>query len=396
MRAIPVKEGLWQICAVDWNIREFHGYSTYKGTTYNSYLALGEKKTLFDGSKKEFADDFLSEISQITDPSSIDYLVINHAEPDHSGALPAIIEKVKPEKIFCSETGKKTLLAHYHNASWPFEVVKDGQEFDIGGRSVQFLETRMLHWPDSCFSYLKEDGVLISSDAFGQHWATSGRFDDEVELGELLHHAAKYYANIIFPYSPMVVKVMERLKSLNLPIEIIAPDHGLMWRKNIPAVLNSYGKWSRQELRDKAVVFYDTMWKSTEKMANALMEGLMEQGFEVEMMSMKRNHRSDVITEILDAKVIAAGSPTLNNGLLPTIYDMLYYMKGLKPRGRIGGVFGSYGWSGESVQLMKSILESFGTEVIEPNIRVNYVPVRADLENCRQLGRNLALRAKNI
>ena len=358
MQPVEVKEGIHWVGAVDWGIRDFHGYSTEKGTTYNAFLVTDEKTTLFDTVKSGFRDDLLRGIRRLAAPEQIDYLVVNHVEMDHSGSLPEILEIVKPEKLFCSPKGKQALLDHFHREDWPYEVVESGQEISLGRRTVRFIETRMLHWPDSMFSYLVEDRVLISSDAFGQHWATSERFDDEVEQAELLHHAAKYYANILLLYSPLVRKLLAEVRKQELEIDVIAPDHGLIWRSGSREILAAYDRWSRQEATAKALVIYDTMWKSTAAMAHAIAEGLVEAGVRVRLLDLAVSHRSDVVTEALDAKALIFGSSTLNNMMLPRMADMLNYLGGLRPTGKIGAAFGSYGWSGEAVKQISSAMEA--------------------------------------
>ena len=230
MYSVEVKKDVHWVGAVDWSIRDFHGYTTYKGTTYNSYLLMDDKITLFDSVKKGFTGDMYHRIFQHTPPEKIDYLVVNHVEPDHSGSLPEVMERIKPEKLFCSTMGKKALLAHYHREDWPYEVVKSGDTVSTGKYDISFLETRMLHWPDSMFSYLPHGKLLISSDAFGHHWATSQRFDDEVNFNELMAHAAKYFANILNLYSPLILKLLNQVKEMGLEIDTIAPDHGIIWR----------------------------------------------------------------------------------------------------------------------------------------------------------------------
>lgn len=231
MQPVEVKKDIYWVGAIDWNIRDFHGYSTPKGTTYNAFLVKDDKITLFDVVKKPFKDDLVQNVKRLG-VEKLDYLVVNHVEMDHSGALPEVIEVLRPERIVCSPAGKKALIDHYHREDWPFEVVETGQELSLGKRTVQFLETRMLHWPDSMMSYIEEDRLLISSDGFGQHWATSERFDDEVNQEELLAHAAKYYANILLLFSPLVQKLIAKVQELGLQIDMIAPDHGLIWRSD--------------------------------------------------------------------------------------------------------------------------------------------------------------------
>ncbi len=395
MHPVEVKKGIYCVGAVDWNIRDFHGYSTMKGSTYNAYLVMDEKITLFDTVKKPFVNDLICNISRIVDPKKIDYLVVNHVERDHSGAAPEIIDLIQPEKVICSAVGKKTLIDHFHREDWPFEVVETGKTMSLGTRTVQFIETRMLHWPDSMFSYLKEDRLLISSDAFGQHWATSQRFDDEVNMEELLHHAAKYYANILLLYSPLVQKLLANVQKMGLEIDMIAPDHGLIWRSHPGKIIEAYDTWSRQQAKDKAVIVYDTMWHATEQLANAIADGLVQEGIEVKLFDLKLNHRSDVITEILDARAVVVGSSTLNNGMLPLVADMLCYMKGLRPADKIGFAFGSYGWSGEAVKLITDMLGEMKIKVVDDGIRVKFTPTHEDFKKCAELGRKVGQEIKN-
>ncbi len=395
MSSVMVKEGIYWVGVVDWNLREFHGYSTLRGTTYNAYLVLDEKVVLFDTVKEEFWEQLLANISKIIDPKRIDWIVVNHVEMDHSGALPKLVELVKPEKVICSEKGKEALIKHFHREDWPFHVVKSGEELSLGKRRVRFFETRMLHWPDSMLSYLVEDKVLISQDAFGQHYATSKRFDDEVEEAYLMEEAAKYFANILMPYSGLVKRLIEQLEGLGLPIEIIAPDHGVIWRNPIK-IIEAYRKWSQAKKVPKVLVVYDTMWHSTEKMALAIAQGVMDEGVECKVANLRLSHRSEVIAEILDAKAIAIGSPTLNNGVLPSVADFLSYMKGLRPNDLIGLAFGSYGWSGESVDIIKRELQSMKVQLIHEGIKVNFVPSEEDLKKCRELGKVLASQVKGL
>uniref|UniRef100_A0A831ZU55 MBL fold metallo-hydrolase n=1 Tax=Desulfacinum infernum TaxID=35837 RepID=A0A831ZU55_9BACT len=394
MAPVAIKDNIFNVGVVDWDIRDFHGYSTYKGTTYNAYLVVDDKITLFDTVKKPFKNDLLQNIAKITDPQKIDYLVVNHVEMDHSGSIPEVIEAVKPQKVFCSPMGKKALEAHFGSHAWPLEVVENGREISLGRRTVRFLETRMLHWPDSMFSYIPQDRLLISSDAFGQHWATSETFDDEVALTELLRHAAKYYANILLPYSPLVRKLLAAVGEMKLDIDMIAPDHGLIWRSRPEAILKAYDDWSLQKAERKALIIYDTMWHSTEKMAHAVASGLADEGVSYKLLHLKRNHRSDILTEVLDSKALIFGSPTLNNGMLPTMADILCYLKGLKPTGKIGSAFGSYGWSGEAVKDMVRWMEEMKIEIVEPPVRVQYVPNQDVLAQCAELGRRVGRAVK--
>ncbi len=389
MGKTQIREDIYWVGAIDWNLRDFHGYSTPKGTTYNSFLVMDEKVTLFDTVKKGFKEDLLRRITDIIDPKKIDYVVVNHVEMDHSGCLPEIIEICRPSKLFCSSRGKQALLQHFHRPDWPYEVVETGQKLSLGKRTVNFIETRMLHWPDSMFSYLEEDGLLISSDAFGQHWATSERFEDQVSRAELMEHAAKYYANILLLYSPLVQKLLATVREMGLKVNVIAPDHGIIWRQEPGAILKAYEEWSQQKRAPKALVVYDTMWESTAVMARAIADGVMQEGLSVQVMDLRFVHRSDVMTQVLDASALICGSSTLNNGMLPRMADLLHYVRGLKPQNKMGAAFGSYGWSGEGVRMVEQALQEMKVELVLPSIKVQYVPDVRSLGECVEMGRKM-------
>ncbi len=392
MSNTELAKGIYWVGAVDWDVRDFHGYSTYKGTTYNAFLNVDKKVTLFDTVKRSHMAELLHNIRAIIDPAKIDYLVVNHVEMDHSGSLPEMMDIIKPEKLFCSPMGQKALLDHFHREDWPYEVVKSGSEVSLGKRTIQFLETRMLHWPDSMFSFIKEDGILFSSDAFGQHYATSERFDDEVNLSEVMQESAKYYANILYLYAPLIKKLLASVAEMNLNIKMIAPDHGVIWRTHQDKILDAYDKWSRNEATPKTLVIYDSMWHSTEMMAHAIGTGLQETGVSTRMINLKVHHRSDVMTEVLSAKAVVIGCSTLNNGLLPRMAGFLMYMRGLKPTNKFGAAFGSFGWSGEAVGLINTALQDMKIDVIEDGVRIKYVPDDRKLEECMEMGRRIGKR----
>ena len=389
MKPIEICDGLFWVGGVDWNIRDFHGYSTKQGTTYNAYLIMDEKITLVDTVKKEFADEFIRSISDIVDPNKIDYVISNHTEMDHSGGLARVMHKVGEDKpLFCSKVGHKNLSLHFAQ-KWNYQPVENGGELSLGKRTLTFLETRMLHWPDSMFTYLKEDKILLSSDAFGQHYASLERFDDEIG-DAIMPHARKYFANILLPYAPLILKLVDQVTEMGLEMDMICPDHGIIWREDPMKIIHAYVEWSHQKPKRKALVVYDTMWHSTEAMANAIAEGLHEKGVKAAPMHLRSCHRSDVLTEVLDAGAIIIGSPTLNNGIFPTVSDFLTYMKGLKPKDKVGAAFGSYGWSGESTKLISKELEAMKFKVIDPEIKIQYVPDSAGLEACKEFGRKIA------
>lgn len=396
MSTTELAKGIYWVGAVDWDVRDFHGYSTYKGTTYNAFLIIDEKITLLDTVKKSHMDEMLRNIRSIIDPAKIDYLVVNHVEMDHSGSLPAIMDIVKPEKLVCSPMGQKAIIDHFHREDWPFEVVKSGSSLKLGKRTLQFLETRMLHWPDSMFTYLPGDNILFSSDAFGQHFASSERFDDEVDLAEIMRESAKYYANILYLFSPLIRKLLATVADMNLDIRMIAPDHGVIWRKNPNAIIQAYDRWSKNDCDKRALIVYDSMWHSTEKMAQAINSGLLEAGIPTNMVNLKVHHRSDVMTQVLNSKAVILGSSTLNNGLLPRMAGFLMYMKGLKPGGKLGAAFGSYGWSGEAVAQLNTMMEDMKFELIDEGLRLKFVPDAAKLEECEEMGRRLGQKINEL
>jgi len=389
MKPIEIAKGIYWLGVVDWNVRDFHGYSTYQGTTYNSFLIMDEKIVLIDTVKKEFSDELIAGISQLVDPKKIDYVISNHTEMDHSGSLPRVMHRIGEDKpLYCSKMGHKNLSLHFSN-NWNYHPVENGGELSLGKRTLTFMETRMLHWPDSMFSYVNEDKILFSSDGFGQHYAGPERFDDQIG-DDIMPHAKKYFANILLPYSPLILKLVDKVTEMGLAIDMICPDHGVIWRKDPSKIINAYVEWSTQEPKRKAVVIYDTMWHSTEAMAEAIAAALGEEGVYAKPMNLRNCHRSDIITEVLDAGAVIVGSPTFNNGLFPTVGDFLTYMKGLKPKNKIAAAFGSYGWSGESVKLINKQLEEMKFDVIDPGLRIQYVPEEKGLNACHELGRKIA------
>jgi flavorubredoxin len=388
MKPIEIAKDVYNVGVNDWNIRDFHGYSTYQGTSYNAFLIVDEKIVLVDTVKKEFSDQLLENIAKIIDPKKIDYVISNHTEMDHSGGLPRILHYIGEDKpLYCSKMGLKNLSRHFLQ-KWNYHGVANGEELSLGKRTLTFLETRMLHWPDNMFTYLQEDKILISSDAFGQHYAGHEKFDDQ--LGdEIMFHAKKYYANILLLYSPLILKLLEKVTELGLEIDMICPDHGIIWRKDPGRIINAYAKWASQEPEQKAVVVYDTMWHSTETMAEAITQGIVDEGVIARPIHIRSSHRSEIMTEVLDAAAVIVGSPTINNQLFPTVSDFLTYMKGLKPKNKIGAAFGSYGWSGESVKLINQELEAMKFDIIDPGVKIQYIPDKDGKNACYELGRKI-------
>jgi flavorubredoxin len=387
---IELTKGIYWVGAIDWNIRDFHGYSTSSGTTYNAYLILDEKNVLVDTVKAPFYLEMLGRISQIIDPARIDVVVSNHVEMDHSGSLSQMVERIGNPVVITSERGEKGLKKHYPK-SFKFKTVKTGDTFSIGHRTLSFLDAVMLHWPDSMFTYIKEDRLLMPNDAFGQHVASSHRFEDEV--GEdVMGHAAKYYANILWPLAPLILKKVDEVVKMGIPIDMIAPSHGLIWRKDPSRIVQAYVEWSQGKTRGKFLVIYDTMWGSTESIARAILRGLIEEGAEAKLLHLRSNDRSDIIHEMLEAKGILLGSPTLNNGMFPTMGDFLTYMKGLRPKGKFFGLFGSHGWGGGAIKEMRKHLETEKFEIWENEFPVQFVPSSEEIDRAIQFGKEFAKR----
>ena len=385
---VRLAEGIFWVGAVDWNARNFHGYTytTHRGTTYNAYLILDEKNTLIDTVYGPFAGEMLGRIRQVIDPSRIDYLIANHVETDHSGSIPQVLQLAPQAKVFCTQKGKEGLQKHYFG-DWDFQVVKTGDELKLGKRTLQFLEAPMLHWPDSMFTYVKEDALLLPNDAFGQHLATTERFTDEVDEGIVMEEATKYFANILTPFSPLIIKKIEEVGKLGIPIKTIGPSHGLIWRKDPEKIIQAYLRWSRGEAANRVVIAYDTMWGSTEKMANAMLEGIKAAGVEGRLYKLSVSDRSDVIAQVLEAKGLLVGSSTINRDLLPTVAPFIEDLKGLKPQAKIGAAFGSFGWSGEAAKTLEEKLKQAGVQIVQPALTLKWVPSPEEIQGCFEFGK---------
>jgi flavorubredoxin len=386
LQKVEIKPDIYWVGGIDWDIRNFHGYSTNRGTTYNAYLIIDKKITLVDTVKHYLFDEMLARIKEIVDPKKIDYIISNHVEMDHSGSLIKILEVASNAKIVTSTRGEKGLLRHYKK-DLGFQVVKSGDNLNIGKRTLHFVHIPMVHWPDSMVTYIPSDKLLLPNDAFGQHIASSERFDDEIDWGILREEAAKYYGNIVMPYGDQVKKALEAVSGLD--INMIAPSHGIIWRSRIPKIIEEYKKWASFETEKKALIVYDSMWGSTEKIAYSLLEGLSELGISVKIRNLKDTHMSDVITDVQDSKLILLGSPTLNNGMMPSMGGFLTYMKGLRPRNRIGFVFGSYGWGGQAVGEIEKILKDLSWDMPFDSINLSYIPDKEELNNVKSIGKKI-------
>ncbi|MBM4018291.1 MAG: MBL fold metallo-hydrolase [Planctomycetes bacterium] len=376
---------------VDWAIRRFHGreLSTHRGTTYNSYLILDEKKVLVDTVWEPFAQEWLDSFRQVIDPAKIDVVVANHSEPDHSGALPLLMQACPNAAVIVSKRGAESIPGHYHR-KWNLKAVGTGERLPIGRRELVFIEAPMLHWPDSMFTYLAPDGILMPNDAFGQHYAAPFRFNDQADQEELYEEALKYYVNILTPFSTQVARKIDELLALNLPVTAIAPSHGVIWRKDPLQIVRHYQEWAAQKPQRRAAILYDTMWQATRRMAEAVGDGLAAEGVPYKVVHAAVTDRNDALVEVFRAKAVIVGSPTLNNGLLPSIMPLLEDLKGLRFKNKVGAAFGSYGWSGEGVKLIEQHLAACRMPPAAPGVLAKWQPTADDLEKCRALGRAVA------
>lgn len=396
MAAHLVKENVYSVGCVDWNERHFHGstYITKRGATYNSYLIMDEKITLIDTVHKNFGKELLDNIKSIVDPSKIEVIVVNHIEPDHSGAFPEVLKACPNAKIYGTEKAKHGLLKYY-GVCGEWTSVKTGQNISIGKRTLDFIDVPMIHWPDSMFTYSSFDKILFSNDGFGQHYSTNKIFDDEVDYCALMEEAQKYYANILWPFSKLVAAKLGAIQKMNLEIELIAPSHGLIWRKHIKDIMDKYLFWSANSTKNKVAIVYETMWHSTEVMARKILEGITSEGVEAALFDITKCERTDVASYMLDAKGYVFGSSTHDNDMLPVIAGFLHFFKGLKPQNRKVLAFGSYGWGGGAVANIEKILqETGGVEETVDNVQVVYMPTQEELEKCFQAGKAFALKIK--
>lgn len=386
--ALELKEGVYWVGVVDWNIKQFHGheYSTHRGTTYNAYLIIDEKVALVDTVWGPYSHEMIENINKIIDVKKIDYVIANHAEVDHSGGLPELMKLIPDATVVVSEKGRESIPKHYHE-DWNFKVVKTGDSISLGENKLVFVAAPMLHWPDSMFTYLTGKNILMPNDAFGMHYASSSRFNDEADEIEVYQEAIKFYANILTPFSDLVLRKIDEFKKLNIPVDIIAPSHGIIWRKNPLQIVEKYYEWAQGKNDGSAVIIYDTMWKATEKMGQAISEGLEKEGVKYKFFNMAVCDRNDVLTEIFKTKGVIIGSPALNNGLLPTIMPILEDLKGLKFKNKVGAAFGSYGWSGENIKLIEEALDKARIKILQEGIKFKWQPSKDELDKCVEFGR---------
>ena len=383
-----LRDGINWVGYVDWTVRDFHSYVTSRGSTYNSYLVRAEKTALIDTVKAPFVNYLLPQVAALTNLAEIDYVICNHAEPDHSSALPQVMAAMPQATVVCSAKCKEILSAYYDTSAWKIQTVKTGDTISLGKRTLTFIETPMVHWPESMFTYLPEEKLLFSMDAFGQHYASAHRFDDEVNLCEVMEEAKKYYASIVMLYGKQISKLLAA--AAGMEIEMIAPSHGVIWRSHIGEIIAAYKEWVVCKARPKVVVIYDSMWNSTKQMAEAIVEGASIDGVEAKLIFVRATDLAEVATEVLDAAAIAFGSATLNMGMMPMMGAVLTYLKGLRPTGKSGFAFGSYGWGKGGAEAIDECLKQMNIAILREPLKAKWRPTAEALEECRAGGRLLA------
>ena len=389
-----VKNNVYWIGKIDWELEEFHGsdYSINHGSSQNAYLILEDKKVLVDTVWRPHSNEFIENLEKEIDLKEIDYIVINHGEVDHSGCLVELMKKIPDTPIYCTANAVKSLVGQYHNPNWNFNVVKTGDTLPISDtKSLVFVEMKMLHWPDSMATYMTGDNILFSMDAFGQHFAVAELFNDKADQCLLMEEAQKYYANILAPFSPLVKKKLEEIGKLNLPIDIIAPSHGAIWRENPLQIVEKYAQWCDNYKEDQITIAYDTMWEGTMKLAHALAEEIKKQSptTVVKLFNISKCNKNDIMTQVFKSKAIAVGSPTVSKSILSSVSGWLHFLQELSLKGKKAAVFGCYGWSGEGNKILREELTKAGFEVIDTEERCSWNPRPDDFENMANIAKSL-------
>lgn len=384
---IEIKKNIFWIGIKDWEMKSFHGHelSTHRGTTYNSYLIRDEKTVLVDTVWAPYKEEFIARLQKEVGVSNIDMVVINHVEPDHGGSLGALMELIPHVPIYCTKNGVEIIRKHFHK-DWDFRIVKTGDKIRTGEYELVFVEMQMLHWPDSMMTYVSGAALVLSNDAFGQHFAPSSLFNDEVDNCELYQEAIKYYANILTPFNLLIKKKVEQVKALNLPIEMIAPSHGVIWRDNPMQIVGKYYEWASDYNEGNVVIIYDTMYNATRSMAEAIVDGLLKKGVKSKLFNSSLSDQSDLLTEVFKAKGVIIGSCTVNNTVLRSISGLLDEIKGHKLKGKYGAAFGSFGWSGEAPGIITRLLKESGLKVELEPISFKYTPDESEISACVKFG----------
>ncbi|MCR1899768.1 anaerobic nitric oxide reductase flavorubredoxin [Irregularibacter muris] len=392
MGFFKVTENVTWVGKTDWELKKFHGeeYSTHRGSTYNSYLVRDEKTVLIDTVWQPYAKEYVENLKKEIDLNEIDYIIANHAEIDHSGALPELMREIPNTPIYCTQNGIKSLKGHYHQ-DWNFVPVKTGDTLNIGKKDLIFIEARMLHWPDSMFCYLTGDNILFSNDAFGQHYCSEFFYNDLVDQAELYQEAIKYYANILTPFSKLVENKINEVVALDVPVDFICTSHGVIWREDPLQIVNQYMEWAKDYQENQVTLIYDTMWNGTRRMAETIAQGIKEVNPEVEIVlhNCGRKDKNDIITDVFKSKAVLVGSSTINGGILSSVAAILEQMRGLRFKKKKAAAFGSYGWSGESIKMITEELQKGGFEIINDGHKTLWFPDAASLEECIAYGKEI-------
>jgi len=389
-----VKNNVSWVGRIDWELETFHGddYSINHGSSQNAYLIQEEKTVLIDTIWKPYAREFRENLEMEIDLKKIDFIVMNHGEVDHSGSLPYLMEKIPNTPIYCTANAIKSLVGQYHHPEWNFKVVKTGDSVDIGnGKSLVFVDMRMLHWPDSMATYMTGDNILFSNDAFGQHLAVEELFNDKTDQCLLWEEALKYYANILAPFSPLVKRKIEEIVAMNLPIDIIAPSHGAIWRDNPLQIVQKYAAWADNYQEDQITIVYDTMWDGTKSLAHALAKEIQELSPDtrVKIFNISQTDKNDIMTQVFISKAIALGSPTVGQSILSSVAGWLHFLFELKLKKKKAAVFGCYGWSGEGPEVLAEHLVKAGFEVVGPKVKVNWNPKQENFKEMKGIAEAL-------
>ncbi len=386
-------ESVTWVGKIDWELQKFHGeeYSTFKGSSYNSYLVRDEKNVLIDTVYRPYGDEFVDNLEKEFDLKKIDYIVMNHSEVDHSGGLPALMRRIPNVPIYCTQQAVKILKGYYHT-DWNFQIVKAGDTLSLGEKTLTFVPAPMLHWPDSMFSYMTKENILFSNDAFGQHLASSLMFNGLVDQNDLMYECLKYYANILTPFSALVAKKITEIVAMQLPVDFIMPSHGIIWRDNPMQIVNKYLEWANGYQENQVTIIYDTMWNSTRDMADAIASGIrqVDKNVVIKSYHVGQRDKNDIIAEVFRSKMVVAGCSTINKGLLSHMAGMLEMIVGLAFKGKKGAAFGSYGWSGESVKIISESLKKAGVEMVGDGLKMLWKPDATAKEECEAFGRLLA------
>ncbi|HCX78169.1 MAG TPA: MBL fold metallo-hydrolase [Firmicutes bacterium] len=395
MAVFKVLPDIWSVGVVDWDVRSFHGpsYSTHRGTTYNAYLIMDEKKALVDTVHRPFASELANNLRQVAGEGKIDYIIVNHIEPDHSGSLPEIMKLNPQATVVCTAKAQEG-LQKYYGGNWTWKIVKTGDSLELGEHTLRFIETPMMHWPDNMVTFIPQKQILLSNDAFGQHLAWSHPFDDQNDMEVIMAEATKYYANILTPFSKIVAKKLQEIAAMNLDIKIIAPGHGIIWRSHPDKILAAYGRWANAEAGEKVLIVYDTMWGSTEKMARAILDGIARAGIPAALFKAAVSDRNDIMAQLLEARAVLVGSSTINNDMLVPVAAFLEEVRGLKPAGKLGAAFGSHGWRGGAVESIEKQLTEAKIALAMDPLKVQWAPDEDFLQRCRDWGFALAAKIK--